>query len=61
VACVNGAPPRRTFETTDAEGRVAIRLEHGGPWLLAATVLRPADRADLEWKSEFATLTFAVR
>ena len=60
VACVNAAGPKRVFETTDADGKITIRLAHPGPWLLAATVLRPVDRADLEWQSEFATLTFAV-
>ena len=61
VACLNAARTERGFETTDADGRIAIRLEHPGPWLLAATMLRRVERADLEWQSEFATLTFAVR
>ena len=60
VACANAARGGRTFATTDAEGRIALRLEHPGPWLLAATVLRRVDRADVEWQSDFATLTFAV-
>lgn len=61
MACVSAAQHGRAFATTDAEGRIAVRLEHPGPWLLAATVLRRVDRADLEWQSDFATLTFSVR
>ena len=55
VACVNAARTERAFATSDADGRIAVRLEHPGPWLLAATLLRRVDRADLEWQSEFAT------
>jgi len=60
VASVNAARGKREFATTDAQGRVAIRVDHSGPWLLAATALRPAGQPGLEWRSEFATLTFAV-
>ncbi|MGZ8378725.1 MAG: DUF4198 domain-containing protein [Gemmatirosa sp.] len=50
-------PPRRT----DAEGRVTIPLPRAGRWLLRATHLRHTTAPDLDWESEFATLTLAVR
>jgi len=60
LADIGGGAGVADDEATDAEGRIVVRLEHPGPWLLAATVLRRVDRADLEWQSDFATLTFAV-
>lgn len=49
--------PRRT----DAVGRVAFVVPRAGRYLLRATVLRRATAADLDWESDFATLTVAVR
>jgi hypothetical protein len=50
-------PARRT----DAEGRVTIPLPRAGRWLLRATHLRHVATPRLDWESDFATLTVAVR
>ena len=47
--------------STDAEGRAQFRLPAAGAWLLRATDLRPATTPDLDWQSDFTTLTFRVR
>ena len=46
--------------TSDAAGRVTMRLAREGRYLIAATQLRRATRPNLEWESDFATLTLAV-
>lgn len=50
-------PARRT----DADGRAALALPRAGRWLLRAAQLRHASTAPLDWESDFATLTVAVR
>jgi uncharacterized GH25 family protein len=54
-----------TLGTTDGDGRVSFRLGEpgsaGARWLLRATQLRPASGPDLEWESDFTTLTFETR
>ena len=49
-----------TVATTGADGRVTLAFPAGGRWLVAATQLRRATRAGIEWDSDFATLTLAV-
>lgn len=49
-----------TVVTTDATGRATLRLAREGRYLIAATNLRRASRKNLEWESDFATLTLAV-
>lgn len=46
---------------TDAQGRVAFRINKPGPWLLRGTDLRKAARADADWESDFVTLTFEAK
>ena len=46
--------------TSDAAGRVTVRLAREGRYLIAATQLRRATRPNHEWESDFATLTLAV-
>lgn len=48
----------RRLATTDAEGRARFEIDAAGPWLLAATEIRP--RGD-DWESDFTTLTLEVR
>jgi uncharacterized GH25 family protein len=43
----------------DASGRVTLRADRAGPWLVKVTSIRPAAREG-EWESQFATLTFEV-
>jgi hypothetical protein len=46
---------------TGADGRVEFRLPGAGRWMLRAAVLRRAAEPDLDWESDFATLTGATR
>jgi hypothetical protein len=46
---------------TDATGRAAFRLPSAGRWMVRATVLRRAAGPELDWESEFATLTGTTR
>jgi uncharacterized GH25 family protein len=45
---------------TDSEGRVRLRFERGGWWLIRATVLQRASKANLDWETRFTTLTVFV-
>ena len=49
-----------TFVTTDADGRASFVLDAAGPWLLAATEVRPHATRPPEWESDFATLYLVV-
>lgn len=49
-----------TLSKTDSEGRVRLRLDRGGWWLIRATVLEPSPKPDLDWESRFTTLTVFV-
>jgi hypothetical protein len=46
---------------TDDVGRVAFVVPRAGRWLARATELRRSANPSLDWESDFATLTFAVR
>lgn len=48
------------IQKTDAEGRIVFHLKSGGKWLIRGTELRPATQPDLDWESDFTTLTFEV-
>lgn len=48
------------FTTTDAGGHASMKLARAGRWLVNVTDLRRANRPDLEWQSDFATLTIGV-
>lgn len=45
------------FGTTDNEGRVAFKLRRAGRYMLRGTDLRRSTKLDLEWESDFTTLT----
>ena len=45
---------------TDADGRVRLRLDRAGWWLIRATVLERSSKPDLDWDSHFSTLTIFV-
>jgi uncharacterized GH25 family protein len=45
------------FRATDSEGRVAFKLRRAGKYMLRGTDLRRSTKADLEWESDFTTLT----
>lgn len=46
---------------TDNEGRVVFRFDKAGQWLLRGTDLRKAETPGVDWESDFATLTLAVK
>lgn len=49
--------PKGSIKKTDATGRVSFRLNKGGRWLLRGTDLRKSDKKDVDWESDFTTLT----
>jgi hypothetical protein len=46
--------------TTDADGHASVPLPKQGRWLLFGTHLKRANEPNLEWRSDFVTMTFAV-
>lgn len=46
---------------TDSAGRVAFRLNKPGRWLLRGTDLRKSTKSDVDWESDFTTLTLEVK
>ena len=49
------------FQTTDSEGRASFRITRAGKYLIRTTELRPSTKPDLEWESDFTTLTLEIR
>lgn len=49
-----------SLSKTDAEGRVRLRPDRAGWWLIRATVVEPVSKPDLDWESRFTTLTVFV-
>lgn len=49
------------FRRTDAAGGVAFPMTQRGRYLLRGTELRPSNERNLEWESDFTTLTFEYR
>jgi uncharacterized GH25 family protein len=60
VGLVAGNAKSGTLARTDSEGRVRLRFDRSGWWLVRTTVLEPSSRPDLDWESRFATLTIFV-
>lgn len=60
VGLLAGNAKSGSLSKTDSEGRVRLRLERGGWWLIRATVLEPSSKPDLDWESRFTTLTLFV-
>jgi len=48
------------FVTTDQTGLASVPLPKSGRWLLFGTHLKRANEPNLEWRSDFVTMTFAV-
>jgi hypothetical protein len=61
VGVVHESDPHGTLLKTDSGGEVAVPLPKAGRYMLRATDLRPAQRADADWISDFTTLTINVR
>jgi uncharacterized GH25 family protein len=51
---------KSAFVTTDSAGRAAIVLPVKGRWLLFGTHLRRTNEPNLEWRSDFVTMTTYV-
>lgn len=52
---------QRVNARTDNDGYAMVRLTHSGPWLLSAVhMIEPEAGEKAEWKSYWASLTFAV-
>jgi len=49
------------FQTTDSEGGASFRIKRAGRYLIRATDLRPSTKPDLEWESDFTTLTVEIK
>lgn len=47
-------------QKTDNEGRVMFKLPFRGRWMVRGTELRPSNKPDTEWESDFTTLTIEV-
>ena len=61
VSIVLGGDPHREFQATDSEGIATFKIMSAGKYLLRGTNLRPSTKPDLEWESDFTTLTIQVR
>jgi len=61
VGLVREGDKKGLLRTTDAEGRVTIRFERSGRWLLRGTQIRRSSKPDTDWESDFTTLTLEVR
>ncbi len=55
----NGA--KSILQTTNAEGQTTFALPKAGRYLLRGTLLKPVQTDNLEWQSNFTTLTVEVR
>jgi uncharacterized GH25 family protein len=51
---------KSAFVTTDSTGRATIVLPAKGRWLLFGTHLRRTNEPNLEWRSDFVTMTTYV-
>ena len=56
----SGTSDRRVIGRTDAQGRIDIPVDSPGRWRLHAVHMQPATRADADWESFWASLTFEV-
>ncbi len=62
VAFTKNEPGKKLKLRTDHDGRVRLRLDRAGVWLVTAVHLFPAPRgARADWESLWASLTFEVR
>jgi uncharacterized GH25 family protein len=52
--------PKGSIQKTDESGRATFRLDKAGPLLLRGTDLRRSTKQDVDWESDFSTLTIQV-
>jgi uncharacterized GH25 family protein len=60
LAIVGGGNAKGAIQKTDEGGRATFRLDKAGPWLLRGTDLRRSIKQDVDWESDFTTLTIHV-
>jgi uncharacterized GH25 family protein len=62
VIAMSKTDPEKTVRArTDARGRVALRIPHGGFWLIKAVHMQPAPRdSGFDWESWWASITFEL-
>jgi uncharacterized GH25 family protein len=60
IGIVREGSAKGQIQKTDTHGRVTFRLTKSGSWLLHSTELRQSNQANVEWKSNFTTLTIHV-
>ncbi len=61
VGLVGPGSAQGVLKTTDGEGRATFPIPGAGRWLLRATDVRRSTKAEADWESDFATMTFEVR
>lgn len=61
VGFVGESSGKSLLQTTNTEGRTTFALPKAGRYLLRGTLLKPTQTNDLEWQSNFTTLTVEVR
>lgn len=60
LTAVSAGEAKGETRKTDSDGRVTFRMAKPGWWLLRGTDIRKAAATDVDWESDFATLTLAV-
>ncbi len=60
LGIIRGRAAKGVSEQTNAEGRVVFTLNLAGKWLVRGTELRKSSAPDIEWESDFTTLTIEV-
>ncbi len=60
VGAAPAAPGKSRLLRTDALGKVSVRLDQAGPWMLRVTRIVPSPTQPAEWDSAFTTLTVDV-
>lgn len=61
VGFVGESGAKSILQTTNTEGQTTFALPKAGRYLLRGTLLKPLQTNDLEWQSDFTTLTVEVR
>lgn len=57
---VAGGETKGLIKKTDDAGKVSFRLDKDGRWLLRGTDVRKSSKKDIDWESDFTTLTIEV-
>lgn len=60
INAVSAGAGKGETRKTDSAGRVAFKLERAGRWLFRGTDIRRSNKPDVDWESDFATLTLEV-